>query len=287
MTVGVTRNPYEVNVPNALLSAADRLGIATRVIDLATVRAAISASGETSTLDRNGPISVESLTPFLLFGFPAAVHAYRMLARGVRSQNPVEGVLAADDKAATAELLAAAGVPQVATEIVGPDVADVSAAAERFGYPIVVKRTHGAQGRWVRRAVDAGQLATAVAELTVEGPAALVVQPEIVECAGRSIRAVLTGGQLLASTQRVASAGGWRSNVAAGARQHRVDLTDEERRLVNQSLEALGLKHAGIDILRTNRGPRILEVNACPAFTSMQAHYDGDLAEAVLLASIR
>ena len=49
---------------------------------------------------------------------------------------------------------------------------------------------------------------------------------------------------------------------------------------------ALGLGHAGVDLLRTAAGPRVLEVNACPDFTSMQPHYQADLAEAVLRASL-
>ena len=60
---------------------------------------------------------------------------------------------------------------------------------------MVVKRAHGAQGRWVRRAADPAALAAALAELAVEGPGALIVQPEVVECAGISVRAVLTGGR--------------------------------------------------------------------------------------------
>lgn len=285
MNVGVSRNPYERNVPSALLGAAQRLGLATRVIDLASVRAAISPDGTTSTFDLHGAITVDALTPFLLFGCPAAVPAYRMLTRSARSQNTIEGILAADDKAATAELLAAAGVLQVATEIVAFDLVEVSAAVERFGYPVVVKRTHGAQGRWVRRASGPEELARAIEELRVEGPGALVVQPEVVECQGRSIRVVVTGGRVLASTERIAGPDEWKSNIARGARQHRIDLTDAETRLVHRSIQALGLGHAGIDILRTDQGPRVLEVNACPDFTSMQPYYEHDLAEEVLLAS--
>src|SRR5262249_9254201 len=162
----------------------------------------------------------------------------------------------------------------------------VSAAAAQVGYPVVVKRAHGAQGRWVRRARDRAGLAAALAELAVEGPGALVVQPEVTECAGRSVRAVITGGRVLAGPAPRAAAGEWRSNIAGGAEQHRVELTEEERGLVLSAAGALGLGHAGVDILRTKQGPRVLEVNSCPDFTSMQPHYERDLAEAVLLASL-
>ena len=93
-------------------------------------------------------------------------------------------------------------------------------------------------------------------------------------------------GVLLAVTQRQAAAPDWRSNIAGGAAQRRTELTGEEAELVRAATAALGLGHAGVDILRTRHGPRVLEVNACPDFTSMQPHYQADLGEKVLRASL-
>jgi ribosomal protein S6--L-glutamate ligase len=209
-----------------------------------------------------------------------------VLARTARAQNPVDSVLLADDKAAAAVRLGQAGVAQVRTEICPPDPAQAAAVAADIGYPVVVKRTHGAQGRWVRRAADPAALAAALAELAAEGPGALIVQPEVVECAGTSVRAVLTGGALIAVTERRAAPPEWRSNIAGGAAQRRAELTGEEHGLVHGAIAALELGHAGVDLLRTREGPRVLEVNACPDFTSMQPYYEADLAEAVLRASL-
>jgi ribosomal protein S6--L-glutamate ligase len=236
--------------------------------------------------DADGPVAADSLAPYLLFGFPAAAHALGALARAARAQNPVDGVLLADDKAAAALRLARAGVPQVRTEVCPFDAGQAAAVAAEIGYPVVVKRAHGAQGRWVRRAAGPEALAAALAELAGEGPGALIVQPEVVECAGASIRAVITGGRLLAVTQRQAAAPEWRSNIAAGAAQRRTEITGEETELALGAAAALGLGHAGVDLLRTRQGPRVLEVNACPDFTSMQPHYQADLSEAVLRASV-
>jgi ribosomal protein S6--L-glutamate ligase len=287
--VGVTRNPYERNLPTAFERAAATMGLTARMIDLPTIRTFVGGDrtfvgGDRaiSVSDVDGAIEVDGLTPFLLYGFPAAVAAYRSLTRTARSPNPVDATLIADDKAATAQRLAAAGVAQVPTQIVALDPAQVRAAAERFGYPVVVKRTHGAQGRWVRRAAGPGALAQAVDELAVEGPGALVVQPEVVESAGRSIRVVVSAGRLLAVTERVAADGEWQTNVAQGARQHRIELTGVESALVAAAVAAIGLPHAGVDLLRTDDGPRVLEVNACPDFTSMQPYYEEDLAVEVL-----
>ncbi len=285
MTVAVARNPYATNVSGSLIAAAGRLGVPVRPVDLPSLRLGIGPRGEGAVTDSAGRVAADSLAPYLLFGFPAAVHALRALARTTHAQNPVDGVLLADDKAAAAYQLARAGVPQVRTEICPFDAGLVAAVAAEIGYPVVVKRAHGAQGRWVRRAERQEALATALAELAADGPGALIVQPEVVECAGTSIRAVVTGGRLLAVTERQATVTEWRSNIAGGAVQRRAELTTEEAELVRGATVALGLGHAGVDILRTRQGPRVLEVNACPDFTSMQPHYEADLGEAVLRAS--
>jgi RimK family alpha-L-glutamate ligase len=286
MTLALARNPHATNVPDSLAAAAGRLGVPVRIVDLATLRAGIAPLGEVTITDQAGPVSAASLAPFLLFGFPAAVTALRVLARTARAQNPVDGVLLADDKAAAAARLAHSGVAQVRTEICPFDPRQASAVAAEIGYPVVVKRAHGAQGRWVRRAAEPSALAAALAELAADGPGALIVQPEVVECAGTSVRAVLTGGAVIAVTERRAAPPEWRSNIAGGATQRRAVLTGEETALVHGAAAALGLGHAGVDLLRTRAGPRVLEVNACPDFTSMQPHCENDLAEAVLRASL-
>jgi ribosomal protein S6--L-glutamate ligase len=285
MIVGVVRNAYATNVPDRLLVAARKLGIQTRVIDMASLTTSIRSDGAVSVADGQGALEVDSVAPYLLFGYPAAVPALRALSWRARMQNPVDSVVLADDKAATAGRLAQAGVAQVPTEICPLSLPQATAIASRIGYPVVLKRTHGAQGRWVRRASDHGSLETALRELEAEGPGALIVQPEIVECDGRSVRAVITGGRLLAATERTAAADEWRSNIAGGASQSPTELTQEERGLVDSTARALDLGHAGIDILRTAAGPAVLEVNGCPDFTSMEPYFDRDLAEAVLLAS--
>ena len=286
MTLAVARNPLATNVADRLLATARSLGIAVRAVDMASLAVSIGPGGEALVADRSGPVQAGSVAPYLLFGYPAAVHALRVLSWTARMQNPVDSVLLADDKAATAGRLAQAGVAQVATEICPADLSQVRAAADRLGYPVVLKRTHGARGMWVRRAGGPDALAAAFGELMADGPGALVIQPEVTECAGRSVRAVITGGGLLAATERTAGAGEWRSNIAGGAAQSPAGLTAQELALADSAVTALGLRHAGVDILRTARGPRVLEVNSCPDFTSMQPCFGFDLAAAVLRACV-
>lgn len=286
MTLGIARNPYATNVPTRLVEAAAELDIPIRVIDLPTLTVSISSDGQAVVRDAAGAIEITSLAPYLLFGYPTAVHAFRILLRRAYTQNPVNSVLTADDKAATAVQLSLSSLPQVPSTICSLDLERALLMAGEIQYPVVIKRTDGAQGRWVRRAGNAALLTQAFHELESEGPGALVLQPEVAEFHGRSIRAVITGGHLLAATLRTAAGNEWRSNITGGATQHPVNLTPNERKLAEDAARALGLGHAGVDILRTARGPLILEVNSCPDFTSMLPYFDKDLTRAVLFACL-
>jgi RimK family alpha-L-glutamate ligase len=286
MTLGVVCNPYATNVPTQLVERATELDIPVRVIDLPTLTVDISRTGEAAVRDAAGAINITILTPYLLFGYPTAVHALRILSRRAYTQNTIDSVLTADDKAATAVQLSHASFPQVPSTICSLDLERALAVAGEIQYPVVIKRTHGAQGRWVRRAENAASLRQAFHELKSEGPGALILQPEVAEFSGRSIRAVITGGHLLAATLRTATGDEWRSNIAGGATQQPVNLTSHESELAEGAAHALGLGHAGIDIVRTAHGPLILEVNSCPDFTSMLPYFDEDLTQTVLLACL-
>jgi ribosomal protein S6--L-glutamate ligase len=286
MTLGIARNPYATNVSSRLVEAAAELDVPARIIDLPTLTVHINLKGEKMVRDATGTIEITSMAPYLFFGYPTAVHAFRILSRRTYMQNPVDSVLTADDKAATAVQLSHAALPQVPSTICSLDLERALSLAEEIQYPVIVKRTHGAQGRWVRRAKNAAFLTQAFHELKSEGPGALILQPEVAEFYGRSIRAVITGGHLLAATLRTAAGNEWRSNIAGGATQYPVNLTPSESKLAEDAAHTLGLGHAGIDILRTTHGPLVLEVNSCPDFTSMLPYFDEDLTRAVLSACL-
>src|SRR5262249_58876950 len=113
----VARSPYATNVSGSLIAAAGRLGVPVRLVDLPSLRLGIGPRGEEAITDSAGRVAAGSLAPYLLFGFPAAVHALRALARTAHAQNPVDGVLLADDKAAAAYRPARAGGPPVGTRL--------------------------------------------------------------------------------------------------------------------------------------------------------------------------
>lgn len=283
--VGVGLNPFSPNVHAALLQACADLGAAARPIDLPTLQAHVPVSGPAVVADAHGPLGVTHLAPALLFWQEAAAGCYRLLERQeVRVLNPVTASELADDKAVTAVHLTAAGVPQVETRVLPQEPRLCLAAAEQVGWPVVVKRTHGAQGRWVRAASGPAELAQVLTAFAAEGRGALLLQPLVVEAAGRSLRLVVVRDGVVACTERTAAIGALQSNIGAGGSQQRAEPTDVEVRLAVTATAALGLGCSGVDLLRTTAGPLVLEVNAAPDFTSMRTHVPVDVARLVVEA---
>ena len=282
--LGVTWNPLAPNVPNALTTACRRLGVPFRIVDLKSLTTTIHAElAELAVHDKDGPVSVGFISPTLFYWQEQATVALDVLMmQGCLMLNSVEASLTADDKAATALALAKAGVAQVATTVVAADFGHVKAAAESYGYPVIIKRTHGAQGRWVRLARDSKELERATAELREEGPGMILVQPVGAARLGESVRVIVTAGVVRAATVRHAVGPEWRSNISAGGTQTPAKLSAAERDLALAATDAVGLGHAGVDLLRSSAGPVVLEVNSCPDFTSMAPYVNDDLAAIVI-----
>lgn len=283
--LGIGFNALAPAVAVALERAAQSAGIVTRKIDLDSL--SVGVAHEISVEDNRGPVVVTHLAPSLLYWQEAAALGMQVLeSQGVLALNPVDASLLADDKAKSSLRLHQASVPQVPTLIVGQDLASILEACLEVGFPVVIKRTHGAQGRWVRMARTVPEAETAFAELVADGPGALVVQPLIEEFFGRSIRVIVTGGNVVASSLRQGPPNTLVSNISRGGSQQAVTLTSEEVRLSIEASRALGLGHAGVDLMRTRGGAVVLEVNACPDFTSMSGVTSRNIEMEVVMACI-
>ncbi|MFI0432583.1 MAG: RimK family alpha-L-glutamate ligase [Candidatus Nanopelagicales bacterium] len=278
--VGVVRGRWSQAVPRALLEACSAAGVEARELAADGLRVVVESAGATRVPGAEG---VTHLAPAVVHRQPCAQIVLAALERGgARALNPAAAAAIADDKAATAVALAGAGVAQVRTVVTSQDPHAVAQDAARIGYPLVVKRTHGAQGRWVRRVSDPDQLPQALDELAEDGVSALVLQPFVAVSGGRTIRVIVTGGRMLAATERMADPADFRTNVHLGGQQRAIDVSAAQRALAVGAAAALGLGHAGVDLIETEDGSAVLEVNACPDFTSMRAHTSTDIAAAVI-----
>ena len=116
----------------------------------------------------------------------------------------------------------------------------------------------------------------------VQLDADIMVQEFIKESAGTDIRAFVVGNQVVASMKRIAPDGEFRSNVHRGGTMEKISLTDEEKQMAVSASEILGLSIAGVDLMRSNRGPLVLEVNSSPGLQGIEACSNIDVARIII-----
>jgi ribosomal protein S6--L-glutamate ligase len=145
------------------------------------------------------------------------------------------------------------------------------------GAPLIVKLLQGAQGKGVVLA-ETQKAAESVINSFKSLDANLLVQEFIKEAGGRDLRCFVVGGKVVASIERCAAEGEYRANLHQGGSAQAVKLEAEERRMAVRATRALGLDAAGVDILRSHRGPLLLEVNSSPGLEGIERVTGKDLA---------
>jgi ribosomal protein S6--L-glutamate ligase len=110
----------------------------------------------------------------------------------------------------------------------------------------------------------------------------ILVQEYIKEAGGNDIRALVVGGSVVASMLRSGKMGEFRANLHRGGKAEPVAISDDERRAAIRAAEVLGLNVAGVDLLRSNRGPLVIEVNSSPGIEGMEQASGTDVAGAII-----
>ena len=150
------------------------------------------------------------------------------------------------------------------------------------GTPLVIKFLEGTQGIGVIL-VETSKAARSVLEAFLGLKVNIMVQEYIKEAGGADIRCFVVGGKVVASMQRQAiSPEEFRSNLHRGGIATPVHITEEERNMAIRSSHILGLNVAGVDIVRSNRGPLIMEVNGSPGLEGIEKTTGVDVAEEII-----
>lgn len=150
------------------------------------------------------------------------------------------------------------------------------------GPPLVIKFLEGTQGIGVIL-VETNSAARSVLEAFLGLKVNIMVQEFIREAAGSDLRAFVVGGRVVAAMQRKAkSPEEFRANLHRGGHAERVELTDEERKMAVRAAHIIGLNVAGIDMIRSDRGPLIMEVNASPGLEGIERTTGVDVAGEVI-----
>ncbi len=149
------------------------------------------------------------------------------------------------------------------------------------GAPCVIKLLQGTQGVGVILA-ETQASAVSIIEAFSAASMNILVQEYIKESGGNDIRALVVGGAVVASMKRQCRIGEFRANLHRGGKAEPVALTDEEHKTAIRSAEVLGLNVAGVDMLRSSRGPVVIEVNSSPGIEGMEQASGADVAGAII-----
>ena len=149
------------------------------------------------------------------------------------------------------------------------------------GAPLVVKLLEGTQGIGVVLAENRNA-AESVIEAFRGLKANIIVQEFIKEALGQDIRCFVIGDKVHTSMMRQAPDGEFRSNLHRGGRATKVKITPTERATAVKAARAMGLKVAGVDILRSAHGPVVMEVNSSPGLEGIETSTEQDVAGAII-----
>jgi hypothetical protein len=137
------------------------------------------------------------------------------------------------------------------------------------GAPVVIKSLEGTQGIGVVLA-DALRSAKSVVEAFRGAQVNILVQEFINEASGEDIRAFVVGGKVVAAMRRTGAEGEFRSSLHRGGSAKPIKITAEERSTAVRAAKAMGLNGCGVDMLRSNHGPVVMEVNSSPGLEGVE-----------------
>lgn len=151
------------------------------------------------------------------------------------------------------------------------------------GTPLVIKLLEGTQGKGVVLA-ETKKAAESVINAFKSLNANILVQEFIKEANGKDLRCFVINGKVVASMQREAPPGEFRANIHLGGTGKVVRITRDERRLAIQAARSMGLDVAGVDIIRSSKGPLLLEVNSSPGLEGIEGATEKDIAMKIIRA---
>jgi ribosomal protein S6--L-glutamate ligase len=209
----------------------------------------------------------------------AVVRQFEMM--GVFTPNRSQAISRSRDKLRSMQILAAKGIGLPVTGF-GHSIKDIEGLLEVIGGPpVVVKMLEGTQGIGVVLA-DTPAAARSVIEAFRGLDVNILVQEFVKEAEGADIRAFVVGNRVVAAMKRQGAPGEFRSNLHRGGKATKIKLTPKERSTAVRAASILGLKVAGVDILRSRRGPVVLEVNSSPGLEGIERTTEIDVADTII-----
>ncbi len=278
----LSRAPRSYSTARLRSAALDR---GHRVKVLNTLRFAIDLSGDDPDLQYRGKqlSDYDAVIPRIgnsitYFG-TAVVRQFEQM--DVYTPNTAYGITNSRDKLRATQILSRHNIGMPATTFVR-DRADVIPAIERVGgAPVVIKLLEGTQGIGVILAPEL-KVAEAIIETLQSTKQQVLIQRFVKESRGRDIRALVVGDRVVAAMRRVAKGDEFRSNVHRGGSVEPVTLDPEAERIAVRASQIMGLRVAGVDMLESDIGPLVMEVNSSPGLEGIETATKLDVAGAII-----
>ena len=195
--------------------------------------------------------------------------------------NKSDAIKSSRDKLRSLQVLAKHGIDMPITGYASHTM-DIHDVIEKVGKtPLIMKLLQGTQGNGMVLA-ETMKAAESVMNAFKQVDADILIQEFIKESSGVDIRAIVVGKKVVAAMQRVAPKGEFRSNVHRGAATKHINLTPEEEEIAIKSTKILGLSVAGVDLMRSKRGPLVLEVNSSPGLQGIELLTGADVAGEII-----
>jgi ribosomal protein S6--L-glutamate ligase len=229
------------------------------------------------------PLKVDAIIPRIgasnTFYGTAVVRQFEMM--GVFVANESQAISRSRDKLRSLQLLARDGVglPVTGCAHSTKDIDGVISLAG--GTPLVVKLIEGTQGVGVILA-ETKKAAQAVIEAFRGLDANILVQEFIKEAGGSDVRCFVVGGRVVATMKRQAAPGEFRSNLHRGGSAEKIKISPEERSTAVRAARTMGLNISGVDVLRSNHGAVVMEVNSSPGLEGIEKATGVDVAGKII-----
>lgn len=209
----------------------------------------------------------------------AVVRQFEMM--GVYSLNESVAISRSRDKLRSLQLLSRKGIGLPVTgfshsTMYTQDLIDLAGGA-----PLVIKLLEGTQGIGVVLA-ETNNAAESVIEAFRGLKQNILVQEFIKEADSKDVRCFVVGGKVVAAMMRTGKKGDFRSNIHRGGKAEKITITPEERSTAVRAAKIMGLNVAGVDILRSNHGPVVMEVNSSPGLEGIEAASGKNVAEMII-----
>ena len=278
----LSRNP-KLYSTRRLVEAAEARGHKVRVLDV--LRCYMNITSHNPSIHYKG----EELTGFdvviprigasVTFYGTAVLRQFEMM--NVFPLNESVAISRSRDKLRSTQLLARKGIGLPVTGFANnpDDIEDL--LAEVGGAPLVIKLLEGTQGIGVVLA-ETQKAAESVIQAFMGLKANIMVQEFIKEAGGADIRCFVIGDKVVAAMKRQGAEGEFRSNLHRGGTAVLVRLTPEERSTAIRAARIMGLNVCGVDLLRSNHGPVVMEVNSSPGLAGIEASSNKDIAGLII-----